>query len=58
MARNIISFYALWMDDFTLAFDNNEASILVYKDNDIYFKERHCNNIYESMIGVGSTCIK
>ena len=38
MERNVISFYVMWMDDFTFGFDKNDAFILVYKDNDLYFK--------------------
>ena len=52
MARNIISFYALWCDGFTFGFDNNNISILVYKDNTLYFKKNPCNGIYEYVIGV------
>ncbi|KAJ9562116.1 hypothetical protein OSB04_007276 [Centaurea solstitialis] len=50
MARNIISFYALYKDDFDFGFDN--GSILVYKNNVLYFKANPCHGIYETSITV------
>lgn len=38
MARNIIIVYALWCDDLIFRFNNNNGSILVYKDISLYFK--------------------
>ncbi|KAJ9546873.1 hypothetical protein OSB04_019416 [Centaurea solstitialis] len=48
MARNIISFYALYKDGFDFGFDN--GSILVYKNNVLYFKANPCHGIYETSI--------
>ncbi|KAJ9556509.1 hypothetical protein OSB04_011123 [Centaurea solstitialis] len=50
MARNIISFYALYKDGFDFGFDN--GSILVYKNNVLYFKANPCHGIYETSITV------
>ena len=50
MARNIISFYALFKDGFDFGFDN--GSILVYKNNVLYFKSNPCHAIYETNINV------
>ena len=50
MARNIISFYALYKDGFDFGFDN--GSILVYKNNVLYFKANPCHGIYETSISV------
>ncbi|KAJ9561476.1 hypothetical protein OSB04_006636 [Centaurea solstitialis] len=50
MARNIISFYALYKDGFDFEFDN--GSILVYKNNVLYFKANPCHGIYETSITV------
>ncbi|KAJ9556711.1 hypothetical protein OSB04_011325 [Centaurea solstitialis] len=48
MARNIISFHALYNDGFKFKFDNDNGCILVYKMIDT-----PCNGVYESMISVG-----
>ena len=40
------------MDGFTFGFDNNGASILVYKENSLYFKASPSSDIYESVISV------
>ncbi|KAJ9565695.1 hypothetical protein OSB04_001661 [Centaurea solstitialis] len=48
MARNIISFYALYKDGFDFRFDN--GSILVYKNNVLYFKANPCHGINETSI--------
>ncbi|KAJ9556961.1 LOW QUALITY PROTEIN: hypothetical protein OSB04_011575 [Centaurea solstitialis] len=48
MARNIISFYVLYKDGFDFGFDN--GSILVYKNNVLYFKANPCHGIYETSI--------
>ena len=50
MARNIISFYALYKDGFDFGFDN--GSILVYKNNVLYFKANPCHGIYETSISI------
>ncbi|KAJ9557051.1 hypothetical protein OSB04_011665 [Centaurea solstitialis] len=50
MTRNIISFYALYKDGFDFGFDN--GSILVYKNNVLYFKANPCHGIYETSINV------
>ena len=50
MARNIISFYALFMDGFTFGFDNNNGDLLVYKDGCYYFKASPHNGVYESVV--------
>ena len=46
MARNIISFNALYMDGFHFTFDN--GSILIYKDSLFYFKASLCKGILET----------
>lgn len=52
MARNMISFCALWSDGSTFGFFYNNASILVYKDSTLYFKSNPCNDVYHFAIGV------
>ncbi|TLX70056.1 DDE-type integrase/transposase/recombinase [Labilibacter sediminis] len=52
MARNIISFHALWLDGFTFGFDNNNGDLLVYKDDCYYFKASPHNGVYESIVCV------
>ncbi|KAJ9551584.1 hypothetical protein OSB04_015629 [Centaurea solstitialis] len=53
MARNIISFHALYKDGFKFKFDNDNGCILVYKNDCFYFKATPCNGVYESVICVG-----
>lgn len=52
MERNIISFNVLYCDGFAFGFDNNNGSILVYKNDALYFKANQCNDIYETIIGL------
>ncbi|KAJ9551125.1 hypothetical protein OSB04_015170 [Centaurea solstitialis] len=53
MARNIISFYALYKDGFKFTFDNDNGCILVHKNGCFYFKATPCDGVYESVICVG-----
>ena len=53
MARNILSFHALYLDGFKFEFDNDNGSILVYKHGCLYFTAYPCNGVYESIICVG-----
>lgn len=39
MERNIILIHALWRNCLSLGFDNNNASIMVYKYNILYLKQ-------------------
>lgn len=50
MARNIISFHVLYRNGSTFGFDN--GSVLVFKNNDLYFKANMCNDIREKIIGL------
>ncbi|KAJ9539218.1 LOW QUALITY PROTEIN: hypothetical protein OSB04_031951 [Centaurea solstitialis] len=50
MARNIISFHALYKDGFEFQFDNDNGCIFVYKNGYFYFKATFCNGVYESVI--------
>ena len=50
MARNIISFKALYDDGFDFSFQN--GSILVLKNEMLYFKASPCNGIYETNISL------
>lgn len=53
MARNIISFYALFEDEFKISFYNDNGNILVYKNGYLCFKASPYNGIYESAVCVG-----
>ena len=55
MARNIISFNALYMDGFHISFDN--GSILVYKDSLFYFKASPCKRIFETTVRLNDCSI-
>jgi transposase InsO family protein len=50
MARNIISFYALFKQGFKYYFDNDLGHISVYKDDCFMFKAFPCNGIYETVM--------
>ncbi|KAI3505809.1 hypothetical protein L1887_28094 [Cichorium endivia] len=50
MARNIISFSALYRDGFDFGFDN--GNILVFKNDCLYFKACPTNGIYETIVSI------
>ena len=55
MARNIMSFNALYLDGFDFKFDN--GSILVYKDNMFYFKASPYKGILETTVSLCDSSI-
>ena len=55
MARNIISFNALYLDGFYFKFDN--GSILVYKDSMFYFKVSPYKGILETTVSLCDSSI-
>ena len=55
MARNIISFHALYKDGFYFSFDYNNGDILVCKSGSFIFKASPCNGVYKSFVCVGNT---
>ena len=55
MARNIISFNALFVDGFDFEFEN--GCILVYKNNMFYFKASPCRGILETTISLNDSSI-
>ena len=50
MARNIISFHALYKDGCRFSFDNDNGDILVYKNGCFIFKASPCKGVYESIV--------
>lgn len=52
MARNIISFYAIFKDDFRFYFNNDNENISLYKHVCFYFKDSPFIGIYESVVCV------
>lgn len=50
MARNIISFHALYKDGCHFSFDNDNGDILVYKNGCFIFKASPCKGVYESIV--------
>ena len=55
MARNIISFNALYIDGFDFKFNN--GSILVYKNDMFYFKASPCRGILETTVRLNDSSI-
>ena len=55
MARNIMSFNALFKDGFDFKFDN--GSILVYKNEMFYFKASPCRGISETTVKLNDSSI-
>ena len=55
MARNIMSFNALFIDGFNFIFDN--GSILVYKNDVFYFKASPCRGILETTVSLNDSSI-
>ena len=53
MARNIISFHALYKDGCRFSYDNDNGDILVYKNGCFIFKASPCKGVYESVVCVG-----
>ena len=49
MARNVISFHALYKQGFTFYFDNNNGSIDAFFNNVLYFKALPCDGVYETV---------
>ncbi|GKE08591.1 retrotransposon protein, putative, ty1-copia subclass [Tanacetum coccineum] len=49
MTRNIISFHALFKDDYKFSFDNENGDILVYSNGCFMFKASPCKGIYETV---------
>nr|KAJ0188059.1 hypothetical protein LSAT_V11C900490440 [Lactuca sativa] len=49
MARNIISFHALYNQGFTFSFDNEVGSINAFFNNVLYFKALPCDGVYETL---------
>ncbi|CAH1435239.1 unnamed protein product [Lactuca virosa] len=49
MARNIISFHALYKQGFTFSFDNEVGSINAFFNNVLYFKALPCDGVYEAV---------
>ena len=49
MARNVISFHALYKKGFTFYFDNNNGSIDAFFNNVLYFKALPCDGVYETV---------
>ena len=49
MARNIISFHALYKQGFTFSFDNEVGSINAFFNNVLYFKALPCDDVYETV---------
>ena len=55
MARNIVSFNALFIDGFDFKIDN--GSILVYKNDMFYFKANPCRGILETTVRLNESSI-
>ncbi|GJR79386.1 retrotransposon protein, putative, ty1-copia subclass [Tanacetum coccineum] len=49
MARNIISFHALFKNGYKFSFDNENGVILVYSNGCFMFKASPCKGIYETI---------
>ena len=49
MARNIISFHALYKQGFTFSFNNEVGSIDAFFNNVLYFKALPCDGVYEAV---------
>ncbi|CAH1452842.1 unnamed protein product [Lactuca virosa] len=49
MARNIISFHALYKQGFTFSFDNEVGSVNAFFNNVLYFKALPCDGVYEAV---------
>lgn len=55
MARNIISFHAIYKDGFRFSLNINNGDILVCKSGSFIFKFCPCNGVLESVICVGNS---
>ena len=55
IARNIVSFNALYVDGFNFKFEN--GCILVYKNNMFYFKASPCRGILETTVSLNDSSI-
>ena len=49
MARNVISFHALYKQGFTFSFDNETGGINAFFNNVFYFKALPCDGLYEAV---------